>query len=169
MLTYKMAIALRPQICDVTSPYVFTFHVQITHKFTYRPRVNTETGSLNNAQSDTRCRRMTVRHADARVTCQTLQLTFYNYNYNRYLYCARFIFFPMKTPATFHFVLFCSFMSLVFRNVLSSFSFLLAKNHWIHGVITMTSEMLQKYTVSTTHHRPIYASNISTCLPTSCQ
>jgi len=24
MLTYKMAIALRPQICDVTSPYVYT-------------------------------------------------------------------------------------------------------------------------------------------------
>jgi len=119
-------------------------------------------------------RKMTVRDADARVTCQTLQLTFYNYNYNynTHLYCARFIFFPMKTPATFHFVLFCSFMSLVFRNVLSSFSFLLAKNHWIHGVITMTSEMLQKIhcvKLSNTHHRPTYASNTSTCLPTSCQ
>jgi len=24
VLTYKMAIALRPQICDVTSPYVYS-------------------------------------------------------------------------------------------------------------------------------------------------
>jgi len=25
MLTYKMAIVLRPQICDITSPYVYKF------------------------------------------------------------------------------------------------------------------------------------------------
>jgi len=24
VLTYKMAIALRPRICDITSPYVYT-------------------------------------------------------------------------------------------------------------------------------------------------
>jgi len=30
MLTYKMAIALRPQICDVTSPYVY---IMETHKY----------------------------------------------------------------------------------------------------------------------------------------
>jgi len=34
VLTYKMAIALRPQICDVTSPYVLRFFV------VYRPPNN---------------------------------------------------------------------------------------------------------------------------------
>jgi len=30
VLTYKMAIALRPQICDVTSPYVYTNQWRVT-------------------------------------------------------------------------------------------------------------------------------------------